>query len=297
MDFLAASLTGTIALGDLSFIGLAVTARHTTPASHKEGVVVLCDVHTTQYFVRTDRVRSLFCGPSDWLREGSVIPMLSTGGFRCAARRLRRLCSTPQRVLYHVAAPLVDGVSGARRLEGVESYVKLQSVDFSSIRICQRLRMLRYALHLLPGLLLAACLLHPEPGQAAERPVAMPQETVTSRPLPFERPSTTILGQPYAYPKGTPALSLFTVQLQPGATTSPHKHPIPLIAYVLSGSIEVDYGSKGKRILSAGQGYVEAIDWCKVGRALGPQPATVLWFYLDEAHRQSPQITRCQRLD
>jgi len=133
--------------------------------------------------------------------------------------------------------------------------------------------------------------------QAAERPAALPQETVTSRPLPIERPSTTILGQPYAYPKGTPALSLFTVQLQPGAATSPHKHPIPLIAYVLSGSIEVDYGSKGKRILNAGQGYVEAIDWCKAGRALGPQPATVLWFYLDEAHRQSPQITRCQRLD
>ena len=66
---------------------------------------------------------------------------------------------------------------------------------------------------------------------------------------------------------------------------------------MLSGSIEVDYGSKGKTTLAAGQGYVEAIDWCKSGRVLGKQPATLIWLYLDEAFSQAPLVTPCQKLD
>jgi len=153
-----------------------------------------------------------------------------------------------------------------------------------------------HAMLLLHGLL-AACLLLSLPGQAADKPVAVPYENVIARQLPFEKPSATILGQPYTYPKGAPAVSLFMIELPPGKATNLHKHQIPLIAYVISGSVEVDYGSKGKRTITAGQGYVEAIDWCHVGRAVGKQPATLLGVYLGEANPQRPLATPCTKTD
>jgi quercetin dioxygenase-like cupin family protein len=150
---------------------------------------------------------------------------------------------------------------------------------------------------LLSMLGLCASLSVPVDAQAGELPATVAYEKVVARPVPFQQPSATIIGQPYAYPKGTPAVTLFMIEIPPGQSTSLHKHHVPLIAYVISGSLEVDYGSKGKRTIAAGQGFVEAVDWCHSGRALGNQPAKLLGIYLGEANPPSVLAPPCKTPD
>jgi quercetin dioxygenase-like cupin family protein len=49
---------------------------------------------------------------------------------------------------------------------------------------------------------------------------------------------------------------------------------------VVSGTLEVDYGSKGKKTLTAGNGFIEAMNWCHLGRAVGDQPVKMIGIYL-----------------
>lgn len=109
-----------------------------------------------------------------------------------------------------------------------------------------------------------------------------PYEAVSALPIPIEAPSQTVLGQPYTFPEGTPLIKTFKITIEPGMKTGPHKHAIPLIAYVFSGTLGVDYGSRGKRSFAAGQAYVEAIDWCHVGYAVGSQAVGILGIYLGQ---------------
>ena len=64
--------------------------------------------------------------------------------------------------------------------------------------------------------------------------------------------------------------------------TGPHKHAIPLLAYVIAGTLGVDYGSRGKRSFSPGEAYVEAIDWCHVGYAVGNEEVEIIGIYLGQ---------------
>jgi len=109
-----------------------------------------------------------------------------------------------------------------------------------------------------------------------------PYESISSLPIPIDAPSRTVLGQPYRFPAGTPLIETFKITIEPGMKTGPHKHAIPLIAYILSGTLGVDYGSRGKRSFVAGQIYVEAIDWCHVGYAVGNQAVEILGIYLGQ---------------
>ena len=72
-------------------------------------------------------------------------------------------------------------------------------------------------------------------------------ENITAKPIPLEQGPKTILGQDFKYPSGTPLIKAFDILIPAGKQTSLHSHAIPLYAYVVSGDLEVDYGSKGKR--------------------------------------------------
>jgi quercetin dioxygenase-like cupin family protein len=71
----------------------------------------------------------------------------------------------------------------------------------------------------------------------------------------------TVLGQPLAYPAGTPKLTASVVIVPPGTAGAWHVHPVPLFGYILQGEVTLDYGSKGTKVFKAGDALLEAQDW------------------------------------
>jgi len=120
---------------------------------------------------------------------------------------------------------------------------------------------------------------------------------IIATPIPMAQSSKTILGQDFRYPAGVPLIKAFDITLPVGKSTDLHRHAIPLLAYVVSGELEVDYGSQGKRVFQAGQSYVEAMEWCHIGRALGAQPVRLLAFYLGEQEPDRIAPDTCSKPD
>lgn len=105
-------------------------------------------------------------------------------------------------------------------------------------------------------------------------------EGISATPIPIEKRSTTVLGQSYQFPEGVPALYAYNIVIKPGQKTNWHKHAVPLYAYILSGSLTVDYGSKGSRVFEKGMSYIEAIDWCHQGYVSGNEEAVIFGIYM-----------------
>ena len=124
-----------------------------------------------------------------------------------------------------------------------------------------------------------------------------PYQTISAVPIPIEEASKTVLGQTYTFPAGTPLIKTFKITIEPGMKTGPHKHAIPLLAYVLSGELGVDYGSRGKKSFSAGEAYVEAIDWCHVGYAEGDEAVQILAVYLGQREPDQIKPEPCDTTD
>lgn len=129
------------------------------------------------------------------------------------------------------------------------------------------------------------------------QPGPSPYADIVSIPIPLEMPSKTVLGQDYEFPTGTPLIKAFKITIEPGKKTTLHKHAIPLLAYVLSGELGVDYGSRGKRSYSPGQAYIEAIEWCHVGYGIGSKPVEVLGFYLGQQDPDEIKPEPCDAKD
>jgi quercetin dioxygenase-like cupin family protein len=122
-------------------------------------------------------------------------------------------------------------------------------------------------------------------------------ENITAKPIPVEQGPKTILGQDFKYPTGTPLIKAFDITIPPGKQTSLHSHAIPLYAYVISGELEVDYGSKGKRTFKAGTSYIEAIHWCHIGKSMGGKPVRIIGVYLGQENPDQIAPTDCKKAD
>lgn len=122
-------------------------------------------------------------------------------------------------------------------------------------------------------------------------------EQVKAKPILLEQGPKTILGQDFKYPSGTPLIKAFDIEIPPGKQTSLHSHAIPLYAYVISGELEVDYGSKGKRIFKAGSSYIEAINWCHSGKSVGGKPVRLIGVYLGQENPDEIAPIDCKKAD
>ncbi|CAN1513903.1 hypothetical protein MCEREM21_00909 [Burkholderiaceae bacterium] len=122
-------------------------------------------------------------------------------------------------------------------------------------------------------------------------------EQISAKPIPLEGGPKTILGQDFKYPSGTPLIKAFDILIPAGSQTSLHSHAIPLYAYILSGELEVDYGSRGKRIFKPGSSYIEAIDWCHFGKSLNNQPVRILGVYLGQENPDQIAAVECKKPD
>jgi quercetin dioxygenase-like cupin family protein len=92
---------------------------------------------------------------------------------------------------------------------------------------------------------------------------------------------TTVVGEDIRYPTTGPArVTASIVTIRPGADTVFHRHPAPLVAYILEGELTVDYGAKGKLVFRKGDAFVEAMDVPHRGMNLGTTIVSILAVYL-----------------
>jgi quercetin dioxygenase-like cupin family protein len=119
------------------------------------------------------------------------------------------------------------------------------------------------------------------PFAADDYALGLAKDQISVKTLLPLMPSKTIIGQDYEYPKGAPLIESYVIEIPPGQKTGIHLHQVPLLAYIISGRIETNYGSKGSKVSSAGDVFIEAMEWCHFGQALGTEPVKILAIYLN----------------
>ena len=92
--------------------------------------------------------------------------------------------------------------------------------------------------------------------------------------------SETVLGQEIAYPAGKPVVTAAIVTVAPGGETGWHEHEAPLFAWMLDGTLTVDYGPDGTKVYDKGAALLEAFRSRHNGQNLGTEPARLLAVFI-----------------
>ena len=102
---------------------------------------------------------------------------------------------------------------------------------------------------------------------------------------------TTVLGETIRYPTSGPArITASIVTIAPGADSLVHRHPAPLVAYILDGEVTVDYGAAGRKVFRKGEAMVEAMDVPHRGMNFGSEPVRILAISLGAEGTANVQI-------
>ena len=70
------------------------------------------------------------------------------------------------------------------------------------------------------------------------------------------------------------------VTVAPNTQAGFHRHPVPLVAYILEGELTVDYGEKGVKTFRQGDALVEAMNVPHRGMNLGTTVVKLLAVYV-----------------
>jgi quercetin dioxygenase-like cupin family protein len=133
----------------------------------------------------------------------------------------------------------------------------------------------------MPRLFALALLLLASPALAQRAPdTKAPADAAGYPAIPLLSTGTTILGEKLRYPTGEPHVTASIITLAPGQRTIPHKHGVPLFAYILDGELSVDYGDKGVRTYKKGDSFMEAMDAVHYGFNAGKEPARLIAVYM-----------------
>lgn len=88
-------------------------------------------------------------------------------------------------------------------------------------------------------------------------------------------------GEKITYPATDKAeVTAMTVKLAPGAETGWHKHPIPVYAYVISGTLSVKLEDGKQYTFGAGDAIIEVVNTLHNGKNRGSEPVELAVFYL-----------------
>ena len=88
---------------------------------------------------------------------------------------------------------------------------------------------------------------------------------------------TTANGAPIHYPTtDNPEVKVLRVEIPPGAETGWHKHPLPAVAYVLSGSVTVELKDGTNYTVHAGEAFAEVVNTLHNGHNTGSEPVRIL---------------------
>ncbi|MGE0563564.1 MAG: cupin domain-containing protein [Pseudolabrys sp.] len=101
--------------------------------------------------------------------------------------------------------------------------------------------------------------------------------------VPLLSTAKTITGETIRYPQGAAHVTAAIVTLAPGGRTIEHRHGVPLFAYILSGTLVVDYGAQGQRTYRPGDAFMEAMDVAHHGLNTGTEPVRILAVYMGAA--------------
>ncbi|SFN57753.1 Cupin domain-containing protein [Formivibrio citricus] len=91
----------------------------------------------------------------------------------------------------------------------------------------------------------------------------------------------TVAGEKIKYPTtGAPKITVAVVTVAPNSQAGFHRHPVPLVAYILEGELTVDYGEKGVKTFRKGDAVVEAMNLPHRGMNLGSGVVKLLAVYV-----------------
>ena len=116
---------------------------------------------------------------------------------------------------------------------------------------------------------------------------------IIATPINISDHSRTVIGQKFEYPSGVPALYPYHIAIKKGSKTKWHTHQTPLFAYVLSGKLTVDYGSKGRFDFHKGMSFIEALDWCHQGFVSTEEGAEIFALYIARVNSDDKKSSTC----
>ena len=92
----------------------------------------------------------------------------------------------------------------------------------------------------------------------------------------------TIVGEAITYPgSDVPAeIHSMVVVMKPGEQSAWHKHGVPLYAYILSGTVSVDYQGHFTKIYRPGDDFMEAMDVWHQATNIGRDDVRILAVFL-----------------
>lgn len=112
---------------------------------------------------------------------------------------------------------------------------------------------------------------------AATNPAASGSAGSAGNQVLLDKQQLTILDQPITYPKKKPAqISSSIVLLEPGQETGWHRHGTPMYAYILEGTLSVEYDAGVTKEYPAGTALMEAQGVFHNGTNKGDAPVRVL---------------------
>jgi quercetin dioxygenase-like cupin family protein len=100
---------------------------------------------------------------------------------------------------------------------------------------------------------------------------------------PILRSSKTADGEPVRYPGGDKAqIVSVIVSIEPGGRTTLHRHPVPVFAYVLEGTLVVKEEGREPRTYHRGDAFLETVGHWHQGFNGGGEITRVLAVFLGE---------------
>ncbi len=102
----------------------------------------------------------------------------------------------------------------------------------------------------------------------------------------------TIAGEPLAYPQsGQAKVTAAIITIPPGKSTGWHRHKVPLIGYLVSGELEMEYANGKRVILKQGEAIMEAMSVPHIGANTGSQPAQIFVAFIGTDNIDFTEIT------
>ncbi len=93
----------------------------------------------------------------------------------------------------------------------------------------------------------------------------------------------TIEGQTIVYPPSDKAeMSVLMVEVAPGAEIGLHMHPVPLVVYVMEGTLDVEVVGGGKHKIEAGKAFLEVVNTWHNGINRTKEPVKFLVVFAGE---------------
>jgi quercetin dioxygenase-like cupin family protein len=96
---------------------------------------------------------------------------------------------------------------------------------------------------------------------------------------PLLQTTVNSIGQPIEYPReGAPEVTALLVEMAPGEETGWHRHPVPLLGYMLTGELTVYQATGEKRVVRAGEVSLESVGVIHNGVNEGAAPLKMIVF-------------------